>query len=430
VFEETKTTQVRLEAEPDYTIRGKDAFIDKFDLGDHLHRPIKDFLDEFGGKYGFEVKWIPYPDHPESVEIAQNFNLNLSYSGVNNITVEKIIKDLAGDNSFLTFDWKAPTILAVSYKNYDKYLEYKKHEGEKKGKDQKTREEFKKDYSLETRAYQIKTVSVQTAKSLITPELDTYFLAMVDNDAHLEIIPGRNVNKKLPIIKTDKVEESVEADEKTGMLFLTATKKTHEKFESLMVAMDAWVGKAAPTAEAKPYKVIVTLLEGSKGTAAAQGMMGSAPGVGPASARMPAEAPMGAPLAFPKAAPWINTDKAAEKYGISKDDLKVAGIDFVLPISTGIIFLVPEKGEAGKAMLSLTSDFSFRLEYLDQRDPYLIVRAGLDGIIKDKDSIKDVTFLENTLYLVPGKSTLMGITNLINAQIIILKLEPAEKEQK
>jgi hypothetical protein len=84
----------------------------------------------------------------------------------------------------------------------------------------------------------------------------------------------------------------------------------------------------------------------------------------------------------------------------------------------------------GKAMLSLTSDFSCRLEYLDRRDPYLIVRAGLDGIIKDKDSIKDVTFLENTLYLVPGKSTLMGITNLTGAQIVILKLELAEKEQK
>jgi hypothetical protein len=58
VFEETKTARLDLSAKPDYTVRGKDAFIDKFDLGDHLHRPIKDFLDEFGGKYGFTVKWI------------------------------------------------------------------------------------------------------------------------------------------------------------------------------------------------------------------------------------------------------------------------------------------------------------------------------------------------------------------------------------
>ncbi|MCX7000317.1 MAG: hypothetical protein NT106_08510 [Candidatus Sumerlaeota bacterium] len=400
VFEETKTTQVRLDAGPDYTIRGKDAFIDKFDLGDHLHHPIKDFLDEFGEKYGFTVKWIPYPDHPESVELAQSCNLNLSYSvyTYNSIIVEKIIKDLERDNSYLTFDWETPTILAVSYKNYDKYLEYKKHEGEKNEKDQKTREEFKKDYSLETKAYPIKTVSVQTDKSLITPELDTYYLAMVDNDAHLEIIPGRNVNKKLPIIKIDKVEESAEADEKTGMLFLTATEKTHEKFMSLMQAMDAWVGKAAKPANVKPYKVIVTLLEGFENPRLSL--------------------------------PTIDAAKAAEQYGINKEDLKIAGINVVREFSTGLIYLLPEKGDVGKASLSLTNGFSCHLEYIDQREPYMIFRVSLDKVIKDENSVKDVNLFENTLYLTLGKSTLMGITNLENAYIVILKLEAAEKEQK
>jgi len=403
VYEDTKTALFRVYAKPDYSVRGKNAYIEKFEVGNYLHHPIKDFLDDFGKQYGFEVKWIPYPGHPESVELAQNFGLNLSYNGLNNITVEKIIGDLARDN-YLTLDWETPTILAVSYKNFDKYLEYQKSESEKKEKDQKISEEFKKDYALETKAYAIKNVSVQTAKSLIAPELDTYFLAKVGRDSNLEIIPGHKNSD--PPAKVDKVMESAEADEKTGTLFLTATKKTHEKFQSMMAKIDAWVSHTTQPTEAEPYKVIVTLLEGSK---VKGGVM---PGV-----------PTAPDL------PWIDAAKAVEQYGISKDDLKVAGIDFVRPISTGIIYLVPEKNWAGQTMLSLTSDFTCRLEYIDRREPYLIVRVALEGIEKDKNSKRDVTYFENTLYLVPGKSTLVGITNLNGAQIVILKLEPAEKEQ-
>lgn len=40
----------------------------------------------------------------------------------------------------------------------------------------------------------------------------------------------------------------------------------------------------------------------------------------------------------------IDAAKAAEQYGISKDDLKVAGVNAVQEISTGLIYLLPEKG--------------------------------------------------------------------------------------
>jgi len=401
VYEETKTANLRVTAKADYSVRGKDAWVESLNAED---TNLKDFLERLGKQYGFNVKWVPYPDHPESIKKMQNYDVRFGYFW-HNKTIEDTIRDLT-QNMAVSLDWETSSVLAISPKNYDLYLKIAQENKEKEEKEQKVREEFKRDYALETRAYTIKTVSVQTAKSLIAPELDTYFLAMVDNDAHLEIIPGRNVNK-LPIIKTDKVEESVEADEKTGMLFLTATKKTHEKFLSLMVAIDAWVKHAAPPAEAKPYKVVVTLLEGSKMT----GMV------------MP-----GVPIAMDL--PWIDAAKAAEQYGISKDDLKVASIDIVRPVSTGIIFLLPEKGEAGKAMVALQGGYSCYLEFLDRREPYVIVRAKLVQNQTVLSVSNTVTLSDTALYLVPGKPTLMGITNLINAQIIILKLEPAEKEQK
>ena len=50
------------------------------------------------------------------------------------------------------------------------------------------------------------------------------------------------------------------------------------------------------------------------------------------------------------------------------------------------------------------------------REPYLIVR----GSLRSKD--QETALLENTIYLESGKPTLLGITNLREALILLVQL--------
>jgi hypothetical protein len=67
-------------------------------------------------------------------------------------------------------------------------------------------------------------------------------------------------------------------------------------------------------------------------------------------------------------------------------------------------------------MVSLSSNYSCMLEFQDVREPYLIVRGTL------LSKYPDTTLLENTIYLESGKPTLLGITNLREALILLVQL--------
>jgi len=117
-----------------------------------------------------------------------------------------------------------------------------------------------------------------------------------------------------------------------------------------------------------------------------------------------------------KLEPQEDITDLAKQFGLSKEDMEFLGVQGLEKVGQGIVHLLPERGEAGTAMVSLSANYSCTLEFQDVREPYLIVRGSL------RSKYPDTTLLENTIYLESGKPTLLGITNLREALILLVQL--------
>lgn len=104
------------------------------------------------------------------------------------------------------------------------------------------------------------------------------------------------------------------------------------------------------------------------------------------------------------------------QYGISPEDLQMFEIASLSEMGKGAVTLAAERGEAGRAKVSLTDRYACELEFQDVREPYLVVR----GRLLDSEAAK--TLLENTLYLEKDKPSLLGLTNLREALILVVRL--------
>jgi hypothetical protein len=111
--------------------------------------------------------------------------------------------------------------------------------------------------------------------------------------------------------------------------------------------------------------------------------------------------------------------KMAGEFGISPDDLKVFGFDAVAQLGKGLVTLSPERGELGRALVSLSEAYRCEVEFQDVRLPYVIVKGRLLGAQSDKP------LMENTLFLEKDKPSVLGLTNLRQALILVLRLYDA-----
>ncbi|MFB3789504.1 MAG: hypothetical protein ACE15F_24360 [bacterium] len=103
------------------------------------------------------------------------------------------------------------------------------------------------------------------------------------------------------------------------------------------------------------------------------------------------------------------------KYGITPEDLELFGFNAVAERGKGVVSLIGEKNETGQVVVSLTENYTCQLQFVDYREPYLILKGSLT------DAASSKTLLENTLYLESGKPSLLGITNLNQALILVLR---------
>lgn len=123
-------------------------------------------------------------------------------------------------------------------------------------------------------------------------------------------------------------------------------------------------------------------------------------------------------LLLHSAAPGAEDSAALMKrYGLSKEELSTFGITAVRELGRGVVALAGEPGRAGRARVALTEHYLAELEFLDLREPYLIVKGSLSEAAGGK------TLLENTLYLRPGESHRLGLTNLRQALILVVRLQ-------
>jgi hypothetical protein len=104
-------------------------------------------------------------------------------------------------------------------------------------------------------------------------------------------------------------------------------------------------------------------------------------------------------------------------YGLTADDLKVFGVTSVEEIGRGVVNLVAEPGETGKARLALGAAYAAELQFLDRREPYLVLRGRLAAA-----GGESAPLIENTLYLEKGKPSVLGITNLRDVVLLVARL--------
>jgi multidrug efflux pump subunit AcrA (membrane-fusion protein) len=148
--------------------------------------------------------------------------------------------------------------------------------------------------------------------------------------------------------------------------------------------------------------------------------------------------------------------ETAKRYGITKKDLDLFEIAALSELGRGVLTLVGERGELGRATLALTPQYRFEVDFADVREPYVIVKARLveagdataalpalaarpveEGAGKaeapasaDTGQEKGVArsgkvLLENTLFLEEGKPSVLGLTNLRQSLVLVVTLPAA-----
>ena len=100
----------------------------------------------------------------------------------------------------------------------------------------------------------------------------------------------------------------------------------------------------------------------------------------------------------------------AERYGISKEDMELFDFDGVVVLGKTVVTL----SKAENFNFSLGGDYECSLQVLEVRDPYVILKGQLYG--------RRDTQLESRFYLQKGKPSVVGVTNLNEAIILVLRL--------
>ena len=417
----TRTAALDVHAERDLSVRGGGAYVEHVLC--RTDETYADFLGRLGEKYGFKVEWVEYPGYPESIEYAKNLPFVRGSSSYANKVVsdllETVFRSYAGRDprNQLALEWTDPSHLRVWPKNYDDVIAdrekkareeegHKRFEAQLEADRKHLQANFEKEYALQTRLYQFERMSAPTAKTLVDSELSTHFLARKGPfDKRLltksESIQGKwffiGSTQKRPVsdnLVIAKSEEKAVADERTNSLIVTAIPKTHEKISEILYKMDALLSQNERRPVPKRYRVEAVLLTGRK-----------------------KERKTDQPFLEMGIPGGIEYDpKLAEIYGISKEELDFFGLDVLGELGKGFAALLGARGEAGRAKIALTSSMSCELEFLDVREPYVIVKGWLTR--READEV----LLENGFYLEKDKPSVLGLTNLREALILVLRL--------
>lgn len=318
VWGDTRTAHLRIDAEGDPTIKGRLAWPQdqvQIAAGDTL----KDFLDSFGKKYGFAVEWIPFPDHPESIQAMQDAwcvvechpsSFRTIRDALDSVVRSSVFKPRVGQDTIrFRFEWKHDTHLQVIPVDFDKYLAAQEKEEKKLAAAKKAEEEcdaeaprftqlFADQYGLQTKIYKLETLTPVTAKALIEKDLWKYFLGQY----FLKYQPGSGAYEPMPmgqgssgvvmdpdfrriekgqyhvigrvnpstalaindgfLLLGSVVEEAI-ADDKANALIVTAIPTTHETIAALLDKMENLASNESPKGPPPaPYRISAVLLQG------------------------------------------------------------------------------------------------------------------------------------------------------------------------
>ncbi|HPA48040.1 MAG TPA: hypothetical protein PK395_19910 [bacterium] len=442
----TGTAQLKVNADEDYTIRGLDTYINGYSTRPPESAPFGELLENLGQKYGFTVEWIPYPGHPESIEYARNSRKCDLFELRPGIIRELLINYYLLREHYI-LDCQDPKVLKIQAKDYDlviaeqekqareeekkrieeakeeerKRIEQAEAEEKKKAEETEVAEEYKAlrtrfetECALPTKAFRLSKLSAPSIKPMIESELHNYYIfpvrimgnaadpgaTLVEKGKHYSVYsyPKSSLTELYSSAFNQthkgKKEENVIADEKSNTLIVTATKEALDKIEKIISDMENLIGESAKKGPADIYRVEMVLLQGLDGAAS----------------RIEAATATPTP-----AAAKIEDASAMARYGISKEDLEIFGFTSVKEMGKAVVNLLGVPDETGKAEATLSDSFSCELEFRDFMEPYLV----LTGKLKDQEG---KALLSNSVYLQTGKPSVLGLTNLHQAVILVLRL--------
>lgn len=410
-----RTATISVTAEIDKSLRGADAYIEN---GKFTGQPAGEFLTELGKRCGFDVEWVPNPSgNPVSIAFAQKWALyppgwGEEFAGplsakqlVERYLDNRSARSRIKDQYDIGYEWKDNTHLRVWAKNYEKYLA-QKAENERKAAEYSSEEKqfgaiFDSKYKAETRAYPLAKISPSTAKTLVESELATYCLFPIPDpaggravergkDFSIASFPRGSRIQGVEIVAR-KTDEYAIADDKAGAILVCAVPATQGKVQEILARVDGLLAaekKGANLPPPKRYRLEVILLQSDQGK------------------------------------PTSGTRLSS--YGLSEDDVKLFGFDVVSEVGRGVVTLSGERGDTGKALVGLNDTYSAEFEFQDVRSPYLIAKGRLAAKGAEKDAAAK-PLLENTLFLEKGKPSVLGLTNLRQALILIVRLHDEPK---
>jgi len=540
----TKTVVLWVQADADTSIKGADAYVERFGfVSDEQGRmeTYAEFFDRISAKYGFKVEWGEFPPgHPDSIEYAKKLSPTGTSSSngiLRDVLADKLaVTERSYPHQALALEWKDPYHLRVWAKNYDQVLAQRKDWEEQQREREQAKARFEEEYQLQTRVFPLKSITPSTANALVDNVITDYVLIGTEvytrDEAERKWPPRQDGTRPYSI--EAEVQEQAYADERSGSLIVTAVPKTMQKIEQILARVD---GLLAEEKQSKPvpkqYRVEAILLQGQGTNTGRMALSFPVSGrlaelnVSPGtkvkagdgvvrldteereltlqalkaqleqkqaaldharktlertrqafeSGRMPsvdlenaglavktAEAEqkrteveyqqaarqlsqctltapvsgtiteiaqtLGASVAAGQTVAVLQPEPPSEgaaresasaaplaaQYGISPEDLQMFEIASLRELGKGAVTLAAERGEAGRVKVSLTDRYACELEFQDVREPYLVVR----GRLLDSEAAK--TLLENTLYLEQDKPSLLGLTNLREALILVVRL--------
>ncbi|HUT24945.1 MAG TPA: efflux RND transporter periplasmic adaptor subunit [Sumerlaeia bacterium] len=315
VYPETRTASLKVTAEADLTVRGRDAWCPTLII--KRNESFARFLERFARDHGFEVEWVEFPaGEPQSVTFAKEGEFS-NPGALQGGLVSDVLQDVFDrqqklfdpqrkvfERRTLALEWRDATHLRVWAKDYDKTLaEKEKETRENAARERFSKEEaeekkrflelFEKEYRGETRVYPLTHISAQTAKELVEDQLDTHYLVcwhqqrrepdgrcvpllFNGEDGYFAIQVEKTIvatgskewrgdPKSWPKPPLRTLRETAVADAKSNALIVTAIPKTHEKIRE---ALGRWDGVLLATEKPKGpverYRIEAALLEGEK----------------------------------------------------------------------------------------------------------------------------------------------------------------------
>jgi len=125
----------------------------------------------------------------------------------------------------------------------------------------------------------------------------------------------------------------------------------------------------------------------------------------------------------------IEPGELLDRYGLTLEDLEPLGVSHVFELARAVVTITAAPDDPmGKSSLWLSSiyldqPYALNLEYIDNREPYVILRGSLVPSPFQTRSENYQPLIENTFYLEPDKPSIVGISNLREALILILRLK-------